>query len=56
MKTIIIKEHKHGSAEIISNIPDTVPAVEVVERWGRASIHNHETGRITRPGQHRRTQ
>lgn len=37
-RRIIIREHQHRSVEIISNVPDDVPAAQVVERWQKASI------------------
>ena len=39
MKTLIIKDHKHGGVDIIQNIPDHISGNDIVEKWGKASIH-----------------
>ena len=39
MKTILIREHKHGSIEMIRNVPDNVSATAVVEAWSKRTFH-----------------
>jgi len=46
MKTIMIREHKHGSVEMIHGVPDHVAAGSLVDAWCRKTIHYQVHGTL----------
>lgn len=39
MKTILFREHKHGSMHIITGVPDRISASRIIEKWSKKTIH-----------------
>ena len=46
MQAILIKEHKHGSVEMIRNIPDSMNCSAIVEAWCKKTIHYQVHGTL----------